>query len=121
MSRLEESLFFQLKALGIERPEREFRFVAHEVGLGRGIKQRIKDAGLRDWRFDFAWPGRRFAVEVEGGIHVNGRHNRGAGFEMDLRKYHSAMNLGWTVYRCGSHLIRTGEAADLIARLLTAD
>lgn len=115
----ELALFSQLRALGVERPVREFRFGAEAAGgPGRGLRARLDEHGLKDWRFDFAWPELRFAVEVEGGIHTNGRHTRGAGYEEDLKKYHHAMRLGWTVYRCGAHLIKTGEAATLIARLI---
>lgn len=119
MSHLEEGLAVQLRALKVPRPEREYRFAAQHVGLGRGVKERIQEAGLKDWRFDFAWPEFKFAVEVEGGIYINGRHNRGDGYAADLKKYHHAMALGWSVYRCGSHLVRSGKAANLIAELLT--
>lgn len=50
-SQLEELFYFQVKAASLPEPTREFRFQSD-----------------RRWRFDFAWPLRRFAVEVEGGI-----------------------------------------------------
>lgn len=118
MSDLEAALQIQIHATGIPEPEREFRFCAEQVGAGKGLRDRLRDAGLRDWRFDFAWPDSMFAVEVEGGGWTNGRHNRGAGFERDLEKYHHAMRLGWTVYRCAGALIRSGEAVALIEKLL---
>ena len=37
-------------------PEREFRFCE------------------RRWRFDFAWPSHKVAVEIDGGIFIHGRH-----------------------------------------------
>jgi hypothetical protein len=43
----------------------------------------------RKWRFDFAWPEHRAAVELEGGIHIGGRHTRGVGFEKDMEKYNA--------------------------------
>ena len=39
----------------LPQPAREYRFAARHVGQGPGVRQRLKDAGLRDWRFDFAW------------------------------------------------------------------
>ena len=37
----------------------------------------------RRWRFDFAHPGSMVAVELEGGVHRIGRHQRPAGFHAD--------------------------------------
>lgn len=78
----------------------------------------MRQAGLRDWRFDFAWPERMLAVEVEGGAFKEGRHTRGAGFTQDCQKYHHAMRLGWAVYRCEGKLIASGDAVQLIKKLL---
>lgn len=54
----------------------------------------------RKWRFDFAWPTVRVALEVEGGVWTGGRHTRGAGFLRDMEKYNSAAIAGWRVLRC---------------------
>lgn len=53
----------------------------------------------RRWRFDYAWPERRFALEVEGGVWTRGRHTRGKGYLADMEKYNSAAVQGWTVIR----------------------
>jgi very-short-patch-repair endonuclease len=53
----------------------------------------------RQWRFDYAWPSTRVALEVEGGAFAGGRHTRGAGFREDLKKYNEATRLGWRVLR----------------------
>lgn len=123
MSELEEKFAAQVRALGgklgLPAPDREYRFAAEEVGPGKGLRQRLAAAGLRDWRFDFAWPEHKFAVEIEGGAWVNGRHNRGDGFEADLEKYHHAMRLGWSIYRCGARLVHNWEAAMLVRDLLS--
>lgn len=120
MSKLEQQLAQQIRLLKLPVPETEYRFAAHHVGLQPGIKQRLVDAGLKNWRFDFAFVDHKLAVEVEGGGWVNGRHTRGVGFREDMHKYHHAMRLGWTVYRCEESLIRTGQAVQLIAELLAA-
>ena len=53
----------------------------------------------RRWRFDYAWPDDRIALEQEGGIWVRGRHTRGKGFMNDLAKYNCATALGWRIFR----------------------
>lgn len=53
----------------------------------------------RKWRFDFADVHNRIAIEVEGGIWKQGRHNRAQGYRNDTIKYNSAVVLGWRVLR----------------------
>src|SRR5262245_52209213 len=53
----------------------------------------------RRWRFDYAWPDLKIALEVEGGAFSGGRHTRGAGFRNDLEKYNAATSAGWRVFR----------------------
>lgn len=99
--------------------QREYRFAAVAAGgTGKGLRKRLADTGLRDWRFDFCVPDLRLAVEVEGGGWSGGRHTRGAGFQMDLAKYDAAMRLGWTVYRCSPEMVKTGRAVDTIELLI---
>ena len=80
----------------------------------------LAEAGLKDWRFDFAWPNLKLAVECEGGAWVGGRHTRGKGFLEDLRKYQAAQMMGWTVYRTAGELIKSGEAVNTIEELIKA-
>jgi very-short-patch-repair endonuclease len=94
MSDLEDTLVFQLQALGAPQPEREYRF--HPI---------------RKWRFDLAWPAYKVAVEVEGGVYIQGRHSRGSGTEKDCEKYNTATMLGWRVLRYTGKTIKSGEAA----------
>lgn len=114
MSALERELMFQINAHKIRLPEEQYRFAADIVGFGKGIRQRLSQAGLKDWRFDFAWPGIMFAVEVEGITPQGGRHQNIKGFRQDLEKYHHAMVNGWTIYRTGRELIRSGQSVRFI-------
>lgn len=118
MSKAEELLAIQLHMAKLPTPTREHRFAAEHVGLGKGIRERLQLAQLKDWRFDFAWPELKVAVEVEGGGWTNGRHTRGAGFEGDLVKYDRAMRLGWSVYRCSPAMVRNGDALKTIELLV---
>ncbi len=53
----------------------------------------------RKWRFDFAWPDSRLAVEIEGLTRGGGRHQRMTGYTSDCEKYREAVRLGWRVLR----------------------
>lgn len=60
----------------------------------------------RRWRFDFAWPQFKVAIEIEGGHWTGGRHTRGAGFEADCEKYNAATLQGWRVLRITAAEVR---------------
>jgi len=51
----------------------------------------------RRWRFDFAWPRERVALEIQGGLFVQGRHTRGAALLKEHEKLNAAAALGWRV------------------------
>ena len=118
MSALESLLAAQLHFIKAPVPVREYRFAAEHVGLGPGIKKRLAEARLQDWRFDFAWPEYMFAVEVEGVTVQGGRHQRIGGFKDDIEKYHSALAMGWVVYRTTDFLIKSGATLALIEKRL---
>jgi very-short-patch-repair endonuclease len=73
---------------------------------------------VRKWRFDYAWPSEKLAVEVEGGIYIHGRHTRGSGFEKDLEKYAEALRLGWRVLRVSGRMINAGTVVEIVEELL---
>lgn len=63
----------------------------------------------RQWRFDFAWPDQRIAVEIDGGLWQNGRHQTLSGTLGDCEKYEAALARGWRVYRVPGPWIAEGE------------
>ena len=68
----------------------------------RRIQQPIAEyqfAKPRRWRFDYAWPDAKVALEVDGGVWSRGRHVRGSGFLKDMEKLNRATVLGWRVIR----------------------
>lgn len=65
----------------------------------------------RKYRFDFAWPDRKLAVEVEGGTRFGrSRHSKGDGFERDAAKYNRAARDGWMVLRYSTRMVVSGLA-----------
>lgn len=73
----------------------------------------------RKWRFDFAWPDKKVALEVEGGIWNGGRHTRGAAFIADCDKYNAATLAGWRVFRVTERHVKSGDIVDLVRRALS--
>lgn len=96
MSTIEETFALHCKAHNLQ-PIREHKF--HPV---------------RKWRFDFAFPDRMAAVEIEGGAWTGGRHTRGSGFIADMEKYNEAAALGWFVFRFDGDAVKRGDAINFI-------
>jgi len=116
-SSLEMIFYLQCKEYCLSTPKRQFRFAAEHVGLGKGIRERLKKTGLQDWRFDFLFD-EWLAVEVNGGTHINGRHNRGAALTSEYRKINKAHELGFTVIIFDAGMVKSGEAVEQVKRLL---
>ena len=104
---LAPGFLLQVRTLGLPAPSRELVF--HPS---------------RAWRFDFAWPDQRVAVEIEGVVYgrggqLGGRHVHATGFREDTVKYGEAFRLGWTILRVLPEQITSGLAAEWLAgRLL---
>jgi len=104
VSHLEEDLVFQIRAYQLPAPVREYVF-----------------AKPRRWRFDLAWVADKFAVEIEGGTWVNGRHSRGSGMRKDAEKYNAAALAGWRVLRFTGDMVKDGTAIDTIKSAFRRD
>jgi len=92
-------LLLQLRANNIPLPIREYRFHA-----------------TRKWRFDFAWPDLKVAIEIDGGAFAfgGGKHMQPRDFE----KLNTAASLGWKVYRFSPDMIRKGSAIKFLLECL---
>lgn len=77
----------------------EEHFASLNKVLKLGFVPEYKFHPTRRWRFDFAKPDEKIAVECEGGVWTGGRHTRGSGFVKDTEKYNQAAILGWRVLR----------------------
>ena len=96
-SGLEATASILFKAMGLN-PVHEYRF--HPV---------------RKWRFDFAFPEQKVAVEIEGGTFgkCKSRHTTGTGYEKDCEKYNTAILNGWRVFRFTGRMITVDNFNDV--------
>lgn len=110
LSKGEETFNLHWKLLGGPEPRREHVF----------MRETSTEGPVRKWRFDFAWPEVRLAVEIEGGVNDGedrGRHTRAAGFERDAVKYNEAALMGWSVIRLIPGMIQPTLLERLIAEI----
>jgi len=113
----EVPMAIQIRAAGLPESERDYRFGAVAAGgAGKGLRARLANAKLKDWRFDLAWPEHHVALEIEGAA-GHGRHTNASGYKEDCRKYNAASLLGWTVYRVTGDMVHSGEALNLLIRV----
>lgn len=75
----------------------------------------------RKWRFDYAIPTHRIALEVEGGVWTAGRHTRPKGFIEDCNKYNQAALYGWRLFRCTPSDLMTRKTLDLLKSAINGD
>lgn len=103
-----------LKAAGLPIPVAEYRF--HPT---------------RKWRWDYAWTTPVYgpynlgpmtypnlALEVQGGLFVNGRHSRGAALLKEHEKLNEAAVLGWRVLFTTPSRLCHPDTIDMIRRAL---
>ena len=100
---LERAALTLLKQAGLRPPETEFK----------GIPG-------RHFRFDYAWPEQKVALECEGGTWDKGPsgHTFGTHFTKDCVKYSLAAAHGWLVIRATTDQIHSGEFVGWVRRAL---
>ena len=80
--------------------EATFALLIRHAALDAGMESEHRFASPRRWRFDFAWPVEKLAVEIDGLVWNNrGGHQTVAGIMADCEKYETALLNGWRVYR----------------------
>lgn len=82
-------------------------------------KEEFRFHPVRRWRFDFAFPDCKLAVELHGGQWSNGRHNRGSGMAADHAKLNTAQTMGWVVLQYATERMKdpyrvAAEVADIL-------
>lgn len=84
--------------------------------LGLDVVKEYRFHPKRKWRFDYAIPSIKMAIEVEGGVWTGGRHTSSKGFIGDIEKYNEAALLGWCLVRTTPAHLLSGLTLELIKR-----
>lgn len=75
----------------------------------------------RKWRFDYAIPQYKIALEVEGGVWSGGRHTSPKGFLNDMEKYNTATLMGWRVFRTIPDELLTNTTLSLLREAMKTE
>lgn len=111
LSKGEETMALHIRAHKLPDPEREYKF--HPT---------------RKWLFDFCWPDKKVACEVDGGtrgfwnkktgVLMFGDHATGQGVDDDNEKRNTAQLMGWMVLRVTTKQVQSGEAVQWVKQAL---
>lgn len=82
-----------------QTPQTDFFTTLCRSDLKAECVKEYKFHPTRRWRFDYAIPEHKIALEVEGGVWTGGRHTSPKGFLNDMEKYNTATLMGWRVFR----------------------
>lgn len=88
----------------------------NNVGIPHEREHRFHDT--RKWRFDIAFPVVKLAIEIDGGLFVDGGHSRGRARIKDMERDIAANLLGWLVVRMPPEWIKPGTALAHIEQLI---
>lgn len=95
-------------------PQTDMFTVLCASDLGVECVKEYRFHNTRKWRFDYAIPAHKIALEVEGGVWTGGRHTSPKGFLGDIEKYNTATLLGWRVFRTTPAELYSRSTLDLI-------
>lgn len=88
--------------------------IFEQLCVTEGIMEPVPEyqfAPPRKWRFDWAWPERMIALEIDGVIHrIKDK------FARDMEKSNAAQLAGWVVLRCTPKEFKSGEVMNLLKR-----
>lgn len=102
-------------------PLRDVFTVICETDLKVDCVKEFKFHPVRKWRFDYAVPEHKIALEVEGGVWTGGRHTSPKGFLGDIEKYNTATLMGWRVFRTTPDDLYKKKTLDLMKSAILND
>lgn len=94
--------------------EEQFERVIHRHQL----PQPVREYRFKKWRFDFAWPVLKIAIEIDGGTFAGGNHVRGMGYQRDCMKNNAAQVEGWAVLRADREMVGSEDFAVIVKKML---
>lgn len=97
-----------------QTPQKDFFTLLCKSDLKMDCVKEYKFHPTRRWRFDYAIPEQKIALEVEGGVWTGGRHTSPKGFLNDMEKYNTATLMGWRVFRTVPDQLHTSATLNLI-------
>lgn len=100
-SDLEQELLFYVLSIDLPTPETQYKIIPE-----------------RRFRWDFAWPDYKLAVEVQGGTWIGGAHARGWGIKRDCEKANLAVLAGWRVLTFTADMVHDGTAINALEAAL---
>ncbi|MCD8312685.1 MAG: endonuclease domain-containing protein [Bacteroidales bacterium] len=95
-------------------PQRDTFTALASAELGVTVVKEYRFHPKRMWRFDYAIPEYRVAIEIDGGVWTQGRHTRPKGYLGDLDKFNAAASMGWVVLKFTPANQYSGETMRLI-------
>lgn len=110
--------------------ERIFRTMVQQERMPEPVME-YQFHAVRKWRFDWAWPRWKVALEVEGGVfgftdkktgqrRTGGAHGSITGIKRDIEKYNHAAAMGWLVIRCVPSDLKKWETLAYVKAALEA-
>ncbi len=108
----------ELSALERNKLENDLYGQIKLAGLDDGLETQYRWNPDREWKADFAYPDLKIIIEINGGSHIQGRHNRHKGYEEDLEKANQAQLSGWLYLSFTGDMVRDGRAVDYVYRAL---
>jgi len=88
--------------------------------LGRTPVREYRFHQTRRWRFDYAFPDLKIAIECDGGVWMRGRHVRPQGYIKDMEKFNAAAELGWVVLKFTPQQLMTFETIEKLRATIKA-
>ena len=104
-----------------KQPLRDVFTVICKTDLKEVCEKEFKFHPVRKWRFDYAFPEHKIALEVEGGVWTGGRHTSSVGFLNDMEKYNTATLMGWRFFRTTPDDLYRKKTLDLIKNAINGD